>query len=67
MLARPEWNEPERREPLARRSEQDSLQLFFICLCFVAALWMLVILPIVEVVHYQTTEHYLTRYSLHAR
>lgn len=67
MLARPEWIEPEKREPRYPPTKPDDRKLFLRCLVFGLVLWIGVILPTLNALQRYSVEYNMIRLGLELR
>jgi len=65
MLARPEWNEPEKREPVFPREAEVSFKQAFAAALFVSiSVWAFLIMPILNWLNQVSVAHYVALYTL---
>lgn len=64
MLARPEWYEPEKREPMYSRSPEVSMgKAFAAALVASICVWAFLILPFLGWLNKMSVAHYAARYT----
>lgn len=67
MLARPEWNEPEKREPTCPHAEAGGFRVFLGCLGIAMMLWLAVIFPLLNAFHRSSVAHHMARLEVRLR
>ncbi len=67
MLARPEWNEPERRERMHAPSQKDDIRMFVACVVASLMVWVIVIFPLLDVLHRRSVEIAALRFEAELR
>ena len=67
MLARPEWNEPEKREPMYPRAETDNYKISVCSFMVALFVWVYVIFPVLNTLYQRSIEYNITRFGLELR
>ena len=67
MLARPEWNKPEKREPMYPRVRGDDYRVILACFAFALLVWVVVIFPVIETLRQRSVDSNIARFGLQLR